>query len=264
MHVVVQVKHAIVIAVIVSVLSFSPFAEAQTTSRAQQEAINEKITLLLAQVKKLQKQLAQLENRQSNSAVFSYKTKFYKGTYEALYTVTGDRIIPQEGKSVRKGDQLLWETFVDIVGESFVEDTISEFRVYNKPNNGISAFVEEKPDNTWIFAFNREGKNISDIYADESVINLLVHEFGHLVFFDDTSIEKAFKKTFWSNTQAQGDFITQYASNNATEDLAETFVYFVTHEKPTQKGTKYDKVRFLYQYPELLKIRSTLRESDHL
>ena len=119
------------------------------------------------------------------------------------------------------------------------------------------------PDNTWIIGFNREGKDVSKIYSDASVIELFLHEYGHIVFFTNPSIEKDFTKTFWSSKKKTSDFITTYASSNATEDLAETFVYFVTSNRPTQEGLKFDKIRFLYTYKELTKLRDQLRESTY-
>jgi len=214
------------------------------------------------QVQKLKQQLIALRSAQAPAAQISYKTKFYKGTYEALYQTDGGTLIPQKGESIRQGDQLLWNTFAEIVGEDFIEDNISEFRIYNNTNSEVSAFVEEKPDNTWILGFNREGERIADIYNDEPVVDLLLHEFGHIIFFSDTSIESDFTKKFWKSRQTSGDFITSYAASNATEDLAETFVYFVTSEKPLMAGKEYEKVRFLYEYPSLVKLRTQLRTSD--
>jgi hypothetical protein len=96
------------------------------------------------------------------------------------------------------------------------------------------------------------------------MIDLLIHEFSHIVFFGDPTIESAFKKNFWGGKQSGSDFITDYARNSSTEDIAETFVYFVENDKPTEEGKKYDKVRFLYDYPELVKLRTSLRASDHI
>lgn len=263
MHVVVKVKHIVLLVVFVSVIAFTPVAQTHAQTNAQKEALKDRIEVLLAQVKKLQKQLALIQNKSANSntAEFSYKTKFYKGKYEALYIVEGDNLIPPSAASVRKGDELLFDTFVDLAGEAFVKKHISEFRVYNT-ENGTSAFVEEKPGDTWILGVNREGESLAEVHDDPSMVNLLIHEYGHIVFFNDTSIEADFKKKFWGSKQTSNDFVTEYASNNATEDLAESFVHFVINEKPTAVGKKYDKIRFFYAYPELVKIRTQLRQSD--
>lgn len=264
MHVVVKVKQIILVAVLISFLTTAPFAEAKTLTKKERGVLEDRIEMLLAQVAKLQKQLAALDLKKPAVTAFSYKTKFYNGKYEALYQTNGSDLIPQTGASVRKSDQQLWNTFVDLTGEAFIEKKISEFRIYNSPQNGISAFVEEKPDHTWILAFNREGEIISDIYEDEPMVDLLVHEFSHIIFFGDPAIESAFKKRFWGDRQSDNDFITEYAANSSTEDIAETFVYFVENDKPTEVGVKYEKVRFLYNYPELVKIRTSLRASDHI
>ncbi len=265
MDVVDSVKRIIVFFVVISLFTYTPLAHARTLSASEKTALFDRIEILVQQVEKLQRQLALLQAKgaKAQKAVFTYKTKFYTGNYEALYQVDGERLIAGDGSSVRASDQLLWNTFVSIAGESFAEDNISEFRIYNDTKSEISAFVEEKPDDTWVIGFNREGKDISKIYSQTSVIELFLHEYAHIVFFTDPSIEKDFKKIFWSNGQRTTDFITAYASSNATEDLAETFVYFVTHNRPTQEGIKFDKVRFLYKYKELTKLRDQLRESPY-
>lgn len=261
MNVVQKVKHIILFVVVISFLTYSPLAYAKANV-SKQEANHDRIENLLAQVKKLKQQLARLQMQEQAGATFSYKTKFYKGTYEALYQVDGGTLTPQKGQSVRNSDRLLWNTFVDIVGDDFIDDNISEFRIYNNSRSEVSAFVEEKPDDTWILGFNREGENIADIYDDESVVDLLIHEYGHIVFFSSKSIENDFKKAFWGKKQTADDFVTSYAATNATEDLAESFVYFVKHDKPTQTGERYDKVRFFYEYPKLINLRTQLRASD--
>ncbi len=265
MNVVDSVKPFIVFFVVISLFTAAPFTHAQTYTASQKAAIRDRIEILVTQVEKLQKQLALLEakGQKAKASEFSYKTKFYTGTYEALYLVDGKKLIPSTHAGVRAGDQLLWNTLIDIAGASFAKADISEFRIYSDTRSQISAFVEEKPDHTWILGFNREGNKISEIYDDESVVELLLHEYGHIFFFSNPSIETDFKQEFWTGTQRSSDFITQYAANNATEDMAESFVYFVTADKPEQRGVSFDKVRFLYGYPELIKLREQLRASSY-
>ncbi len=198
---------------------------------------------------------------------FAYKTTFYTGSYESIYVTDGSALIAQSNKSIRTGDQLVWNTFVNLVGTKFVDTNISEFRVYNNSNSDVSAFVEEKPDGSWIVAVNREGSTLSEIYNKKPMIDLLLHEYGHIVFFnDDGDIERDFKNTFWkgvsSRTYTTKEFVTEYAVTNAQEDMIESFVYFVTTNKPTDTLKKSNKIRFFYEYPELVSLRSSLQKSD--
>lgn len=57
------------------------------------------------------------------------------------------------------------------------------------------------------------------------------------------------------------EFVTDYAATNPGEDLAETFAYFVT--KPKLHGIwwiAWEKIDFLYGFPELVTLRSYIRE----
>ena len=55
-------------------------------------------------------------------------------------------------------------------------------------------------------------------------------------------------------------FVTQYASTNPGEDIAESFTYFVTLEnKPTGNPIADQKVLMMYEYPELIELRNYIR-----
>ena len=55
-------------------------------------------------------------------------------------------------------------------------------------------------------------------------------------------------------------FVTQYASTNPGEDIAESFTYFVTLEnKPTGNSIADQKVLMMYEYPELIELRNYIR-----
>jgi hypothetical protein len=272
MHVVHHVKRQIFTLVVATFLIISPLHAADASQNAGKAALQQQIALLTAQVEKLQQQLEALtvhKNTKSyETSEFSYKTRFYTGTYEALYYVNAETLTKQSGGEVRHADQLLWNTFVDIAGTSFVTAHISEFRIYNDIHSKVSAFVEEKPDRTWIIGFNREGKDIALIHDSEAIIDLLLHEYAHIVFFEEKNIDADFAKKFWKNSSSKAysteRFVSEYAATNKDEDLVESFVVFVTDDKPTEKGLKYDKIRFFYNYPELIELRSELRASKHI
>lgn len=270
MHVLHQVRHFIFVFIIASFLIYSPSAEAATSSTLKKTSVQKQIEMLLAQVQTLQKQLRSLQtqDKRPSPTNFAYKTKFYTGKFESLYLVDGTSLFPLEGKVARVGDQLIWNTFVNAAGTSLADADISEFRIYNDANSEVSAFVEEKPDHTWILAINREGEDLSLIYRNETIIDLLLHEYAHIVFFTQAEdAEKDFNSTFWkdgdkSRTYNDAEFVTEYAATSPTEDMIESFVQFVTQNKQTGALTKLEKVRFFYQYPKLVSLRTELRKSD--
>jgi len=57
-----------------------------------------------------------------------------------------------------------------------------------------------------------------------------------------------------------GDFITEYAATNVVEDFAETFASFVVSTKPKTSSPLYnEKIRYMYEQPDLAKLRKVLR-----
>lgn len=67
----------------------------------------------------------------------------------------------------------------------------------------------------------------------------------------------------WEAFQAKygSYFVSDYAMTDESEDLAETFSAFVLREKPTGKSVADEKINFLYNYPDLIKIRENMRKT---
>ena len=55
--------------------------------------------------------------------------------------------------------------------------------------------------------------------------------------------------------------MTEYAASNPDEDFAESFVAFVLKEKPTKSTTVDQKIRFFYDFPELVEMRDFIRSN---
>lgn len=53
-------------------------------------------------------------------------------------------------------------------------------------------------------------------------------------------------------------FVRDYAATNIKEDLAESFMYFVLEPKPTGSGIVEKKIRFFYEFPELVEFRQQM------
>ena len=56
-------------------------------------------------------------------------------------------------------------------------------------------------------------------------------------------------------------FVSDYAATNPAEDIAESFMTFVVKDKPTGKTIADDKVRFFYDFEELVKMRDEIRSN---
>lgn len=111
-------------------------------------------------------------------------------------------------------------------------------------------FIKEKIDRRWkmknkqikLFWINNENTN--------EYISVFIHEFAHYidiyflekkVFLD---ISDKFYKISWESTkvkklnQTQSDFVSWYSMTNKYEDFAETFTYYVLHNKEFLDKTK--------------------------
>lgn len=53
----------------------------------------------------------------------------------------------------------------------------------------------------------------------------------------------------------QDQFVDDYATTHPTEDIAESFAYFVFNPKPIGNSIKEQKIAFFYEYPELVQLR---------
>jgi hypothetical protein len=59
----------------------------------------------------------------------------------------------------------------------------------------------------------------------------------------------------------QDQFVDDYSATHPTEDVAESFAYFVFEPKPTGNSIKEQKIAFFYEYPELVELRASILDS---
>ena len=55
-----------------------------------------------------------------------------------------------------------------------------------------------------------------------------------------------------------GQFVDDYSVTHPTEDIAESFTYFVFAPRPTGYSIKEQKIAFFYEYPELVELREDI------
>ena len=53
-------------------------------------------------------------------------------------------------------------------------------------------------------------------------------------------------------------FVGDYAVTHPAEDIAESFTYFVFSPKPSGNSIRERKIRFFYEYPELIRLRGEI------
>lgn len=59
----------------------------------------------------------------------------------------------------------------------------------------------------------------------------------------------------------EDEFVDDYAATNPSEDIAESFAYFVFSPRPTGTTLAEQKILFFYDYPELVQLRSDILSS---
>ncbi len=80
-------------------------------------------------------------------------------------------------------------------------------------------------------------------------------------FWPDSTLDEFIEEgeDIWSSRELQDDFVTDYAATAPGEDFAESFTDFVLDTKPTGSKLKYDKVRFFYEYEDVVDLRNEIR-----
>ena len=73
----------------------------------------------------------------------------------------------------------------------------------------------------------------------------------------------SFVKKFWGTnktaTYSESKFVSEYASSSPEEDIAESFAFYVLGANHSDASTREQKMNFFNSYPEVIKIRSDMR-----
>lgn len=203
----------------------------------------------------------------------------------ARYQVQGDAIVLLEGEP-EPWHQDAWDRWVELVPASS-RWRVGRFEAIEGSSDGQLEPISESLQ-VWIL-------RIADL--DEGVLDVaLIHELGHLVSLGPGQVVPArdagdcatylamegcavaggvfdrFVSEFWPDSFETGEeaaaarydaapdsFVTRYAALNPGEDLAETFVFFVYRLRPDGPEPANAKVRFLWEFPEMVELRDALR-----
>jgi len=91
-----------------------------------------------------------------------------------------------------------------------------------------------------------------------SYINKFIDKFWKENFERSQNRNWYYKEDFYSDNETK--FVTQYASYNPWEDLAETFTAFIYQAKPKWITQAEKKILFLYEYRELVLLREQIHQ----
>ena len=280
--------------IILFLIARPTYAQSSSVTPELRVVLLAQLQSLLIQVAQLQQQLA---DRHAAAKIITYSqeglypTDYFSGTYESAYAVQGTSINPIITSAVRTGDQVLFDTFRELAGDAFVQEHLSEFRIFTNKETQLGAFVQQKMDGSWILGINRFDKELLTSSTQKGMTDILLHEYAHILFFEEGDIATDFEEEFWSNalmkqhtkdtgsltnvnTRIQANsvfykkyqslFISEYAASTMDEDLVESFTYFVMENKPTGSTEAIKKVLFFYRNDQMVKLRKALRTSTVL
>ncbi len=131
--------------------------------------------------------------------------------------------------------------------------------VFNNPNDDNLYEREVAACTTY---FPGEGCSLSDSYINtfyDRFWQQIVKEWqpiDDLSYQDDQS--EYYDQLYAFYQKHQDQFVDDYAATDPSEDMAETFAYFVLSPKPKGNTIYEQKMLFYYNYPELVQIREQI------
>ncbi|OUO41563.1 hypothetical protein [Flavonifractor sp. An306] len=206
------------------------------------------------------------------------------------YTVKDGGLEAVEGKDAY---QDLWNQVGAMLPEGSL-DAFDRFTVFTDGAEEILAYVVPTDDAgaRWELAVDPEDAGDGASFAET-----VMHEYCHYLTLNNGQVDyggqptygcyaesdlaarpnsylNAFYRTFWSDylddrladpetygfyLRHSDDFLTSYAATSPSEDIAESFAYFVLYDQAEGEGLQAQKQNFFYAYPELVTFRDQAR-----
>src|SRR3990167_460238 len=212
---------------------FGSDAQAASVSEGKIRAeLLSQIELLLKEVQRLQAIIAERESAKY-TLYTPYTSVYFPLDFETMYLVRdGELYAIGSEDSFENSDVHLFELFKGIVGQEAVDTYVREWRVFENKSNDLGAFVE-------LIAGTEDLKHeaAAKSASDRNRFSVLRQ------YYEDN----------------KNRFVSDYATMNSDEDMAETFVSFVRESKPTGNTIRDKKILFFYQYKDFVSLRTELR-----
>ena len=212
--------------------------------------------------------------------------------------VDGEALRPisvSDGAGYTEGDYLrLWDQMLAMLPEGAF-GRFTRFTVFTDGVDETLAYVSavDGAGSTWEIAVDP-----ADAQDGAWFTETVLHEYCHSLTLNDTqavyttqqtvdtynepgmvarpgSYLDDFYQEFWADTlddrlanpdtynfflRHEDDFVTDYASTDPSEDIAESFTYFVLYDPMEGDAVWERKLNFFYDYPELAEFRDRVRE----
>lgn len=241
--------------------------------------------------KSIDDELSQWLNKDGNDKNFEESGKDADDTLVSEYTVEQKENITLKKGKKGSDDLTVWQHISKMSPDNLSDGYIESFMIFNDPKNDTLAFVDDNDMNgKWRIGINLYSYKSSTVRERNMTI---VHELGHIVTLNNSQIKNIpestcknyftsegcaestsylnkYIKNFWSladiqkanneeDIYSENKFLTEYAASGPEEDIAESFAYFVLDGKNNGADIKDKKSAFFYNYPELIKVRESMR-----
>lgn len=225
------------------------------------------------------------ELSQDKEPVQEKSIKETSGDLSASYKVTtGEKLTFESGNDQEKYRKI-WDEIKELSPDSLSDNFIEEYQVFDNKSDDTLAFVDDEDGNRkWRVAVNLAGYNSSTERENKATF---IHELGHIITLNTTQLDpnvdncqnlkldegcaknnsfiNTFWNKFWKDVKNPGfdenKFVTEYATTNEVEDMAETFAFFVLENNPSTDSVRDQKIKLLYNFPDLVAIRTEMRNT---
>lgn len=231
---------------------------------------------------------------EDGAQITDIKEEAMENTSDALraeYRVSKWEKITLKNGDSSQDDEELWNLIRKISPNWLSDAYVDTFQVFDDPQDDTLAFVDDEDNNgTWRIGINRATFSES---TEREKYKTIVHELGHIITLNTTQFDNEgtcsgvqieewclsptayitlFAERFWSDEdriESEGEnntlyekksshYVSEYASTNFVEDIAESFSYFVFSGKTNPGSVAAQKIAFFEQFPELVKIKNEM------
>ncbi len=215
--------------------------------------------------------------------------EFTSSDVTARYDVQGDSIVLLEGETA-PWHQAAWDRWVELVPASD-RWRVGRFEAIEGSSDGQLEPVSDSLQ-VWILRISQLEPEVLDVALIHELGHLITLGPGQILPATDPSVQEdcvtyfsmegcaiagglfdRFVSEFWDESELstgpdaidaryradQDAYVTQYAATNPGEDVAESFVFFVYRLRPTGPTVAEQKIRLLWEFPELVELREALR-----
>lgn len=146
-----------------------------------------------------------------------------------------------------------WNISIDPVDTEeknlFYETIIHEYFHYMTLNDAQGSYFKKPSVKTY--------SDYEIVTNENSYLNKFNQKFWGILSEETPYVEDGY--LFY--LRHKGDFVNEYASTIVSEDICESFAFFVLRDKPKTNSNVDKKLLFFYEYPELVEFRNIVREN---